>query len=560
MKLPSFNLSGQFHKPPPWPATERRERPLERRIAERRRPAAGPDAEARLRQAAQAAGLGLWEFDCASGETRCSPALKAVAGLPEDDAPLPFERFAALVHPADRQRVMRGIEAALERPGNEEVVQEYRLVRQDGSVRRVLLRGRAFFAAQGGQPLPLGITGMVIDRTPGSTYAPAAPPAIEKRRLVHELQVHQVELEMQNEELREARSQAQTALERYAELYDFAPVGYFSLGRDGSIRQLNLAGARLLGSERGKLVDRRFGLFVAERDRAGFQAFLDEVFAGHGRETCEQALFATEEGAGQRVVGIEAEVDEAGHSCRAVVIDITDRKRAEDELLRSNLELQQFAYIAAHDLQTPLRSINGFAQLLQREYHGIYGAQADHWIEQVVRHVHRMQALIEDLLAYSRVESPGRRFVDTDFGQVFEEVVASLDESIRESGATVTRDPLPVIYGDRVQLAQLLQNLVENSIKYRGEAPPQVHVSARQQAGEWVFSVRDNGIGIAPEHHLRVFEIFSRLHTQQAYPGTGIGLAICSRIVQRHGGRIWVQSEAGQGSVFHFALPDRSRA
>lgn len=228
---------------------------------------------------------------------------------------------------------------------------------------------------------------------------------------------------------------------------------------------------------------------------------------------------------------------------------------ANEALLRSNLELQQFAYIAAHDLQTPLRSISGFAQLLQKDYAGRLGASADDLIRRVVDNAQRMRTLIQDLLVYSRIDSLGRPLRPVALDLLFGEVVAALEPRISELGAEVTRGELPVVLGDRSQLAQVLHNLVDNGLKYHGSDPPRVHVSAEPQGEEWVVSVQDNGIGIAPRHHRRIFDIFRRLHTQQSYPGTGIGLALCRKVVERHGGRIWVESEPGKGSVFRFTLP-----
>ncbi|MDH3583203.1 MAG: ATP-binding protein, partial [Phycisphaerae bacterium] len=206
-------------------------------------------------------------------------------------------------------------------------------------------------------------------------------------------------------------------------------------------------------------------------------------------------------------------------------------------------------------LQTPLRSIAGFVGLLQRRYAGKLDEQADRWIARAVDGTERMQTLIRDLLTYSRVDSRSRPFEPVDTNQAFENALALLEASIEDAGAEVTSDPLPTVYGDASQLVQLLQNLIGNGLKYHGEAAAKVHVSARRQGEEWEFSVRDNGIGIAPEHQERIFEILRRLHSEQEYPGTGIGLAVCRRVVQRHGGRIWVESEPGKGSDFRFTMP-----
>ncbi|MGE5492365.1 MAG: ATP-binding protein [Actinomycetota bacterium] len=230
--------------------------------------------------------------------------------------------------------------------------------------------------------------------------------------------------------------------------------------------------------------------------------------------------------------------------------------QANEALLKSNLDLQQFAHVAAHDMQTPLRSIASFAQLLLKDYGGRLDANADLYIHQVVDNTKRLQMLITDLLAYSRLDSQARPLEVTDLNQVFEEVAATLALPIREAGAQVTRDELPTVPADRIQIAQVLQNLIENGLRYNRSGAPRIHVSAEEQEGGWRLSVQDNGIGIPEKHRERIFEIFRRLHTYQEYPGSGIGLAICHRVVERHGGRIWVESAPeGQGSVFHFTLP-----
>jgi PAS domain S-box-containing protein len=223
-------------------------------------------------------------------------------------------------------------------------------------------------------------------------------------------------------------------------------------------------------------------------------------------------------------------------------------------LERSNIELQQFAYIASHDLQSPLRSISGFVQLLKMECEGKLDEQAADWIRRTIQAIDQMQTLIRDLLAYSRVDSRSRPFAAVSVQEVFNDAVAALDSSIADAKGQVTCGELPVITGDRSQLVQLMQNLIGNGLKYHGDKTPQVHVSAERKGQEWVFSVRDNGIGIEPKYYERIFEIFKRLHDQNEYPGTGIGLAVCRRVANRHGGRIWVESEPGCGSVFYFTI------
>lgn len=251
----------------------------------------------------------------------------------------------------------------------------------------------------------------------------------------------------------------------------------------------------------------------------------------------------------------------------AVVEDVTDYQRAQqaitqaaEELARSNTELQQFAYVASHDLQEPLRMVSSYLQLIQRRYQGQLDADADEFIYFAVDGANRMKILINDLLAYSRVSTQGKALIPTDCQEVLALVLHNLTLAIEEAEAMVTADPLPAVVGDGVQLEQLLRNLIGNAIKFRGDQPPQVHLSVERNNGEWRFAVKDNGIGFAPQYQERIFTVFQRLHSATQYPGTGIGLAICKKIVERHGGRIWAESQPGQGATFYFTLPARPGA
>jgi PAS domain S-box-containing protein len=254
--------------------------------------------------------------------------------------------------------------------------------------------------------------------------------------------------------------------------------------------------------------------------------------------------------------------------------DITSRKQAEQtlrevneqlqlrvqDLARSNMELQQFAYIASHDLQTPLRSISGFLQLLADNYRDKLDVQGEEWITRSVAGARRMQQLIRDLLEYSRVDARAQPFQPVEMREVFHDALEILESSIRECGGRIICDELPTVLGDKALLVQLLQNLLGNAIKYRSSKPLRVQVLAARADGKWRFAVRDNGIGIDPKQHSRIFEIFRRLHTQEAYPGTGIGLAIAQRIVHFHGGDIWVESQLNEGSTFYFTIPEKIKS
>lgn len=235
-----------------------------------------------------------------------------------------------------------------------------------------------------------------------------------------------------------------------------------------------------------------------------------------------------------------------------------DLEKSVVELGRSNSDLQQFAYVASHDLQEPLRMVASYTQLLAKRYKGKLDADADEFIAYAVDGANRMQRLIQDLLAYSRVNTQGQVFEPTSVEAVVGYALDNLRGAIEESGAVVTHDPLPTVMADDRQLLQLFQNLLSNALKFRGEQPPRVHVAAERRGTEWVFSVRDNGIGIDPQYAERIFVVFQRLHNVAEYSGTGIGLAICKKIVERHGGRIWIESQLGKGATFYFTLPARN--
>ncbi|MEO8629669.1 MAG: ATP-binding protein, partial [Betaproteobacteria bacterium] len=252
----------------------------------------------------------------------------------------------------------------------------------------------------------------------------------------------------------------------------------------------------------------------------------------------------------------------AGILVTAAIRDITKRNAAEahlleklEELKRSNEELEQFAYIASHDLQEPLRMVASYTQLLAKRYKGKLDADADEFIAFAVGGASRMQQLIQDLLAYSRVGTQANELLETSSEEALQEALVNLRGAIEDSGALVTHDPLPLVLGDDALLVQLFQNLIGNAIKYRRLEIPQVRISAVRAEGErWLFSVRDNGLGIDPQYFDRIFGMFQRLHTREEFSGTGIGLAICKKIIERHGGSISVESKLGEGSTFHFAL------
>jgi PAS domain S-box-containing protein len=234
---------------------------------------------------------------------------------------------------------------------------------------------------------------------------------------------------------------------------------------------------------------------------------------------------------------------------------LTQLERSNAELQRSNAELELFAYVASHDLKEPLRMVSSFTQLLQHRYGARLGAEGDEFIGYAVDGATRLHQLIDDLLAYSRVENKGGALEEIDCTVPFQTAIANLQAVIEESNAQVTCDPLPRVRGAETQLTQLFQNLISNGIKFRRPETPHIRIRVRATKSAWHFSIRDNGIGIEPEHLESIFVLFKRLHTREEYPGTGLGLAICKKIVERHGGRIWAESIPGRGTSFHFTMP-----
>lgn len=281
---------------------------------------------------------------------------------------------------------------------------------------------------------------------------------------------------------------------------------------------------------------------------AGYPLMVDDRLVG------VMALFARQplpEDTLQALSGIADAVSQ-GVVRRRTETELEERLQ---ELARSNADLEQFAYVASHDLQEPLRMVASYNQLLARRYKGKLDGDADEFIGFTVEGCARMQRLINDLLAYSRVGTRGRDFGDVDLDKIVQGTLHDLERTLSDERAVVTRDPLPTVQGDESQLGQVLQNLVSNAVKFHGESPPQIHIGARDEPNAHVVFVKDNGIGIDPQYFERIFIIFQRLHPREKYPGTGIGLAICKKIVERHGGKISVESRPGEGTTISFSIP-----
>jgi PAS domain S-box-containing protein len=351
---------------------------------------------------------------------------------------------------------------------------------------------------------------------------------------------------------------------KFRDLYDHAPLGYHEYNTEGYITNVNRTDLEMLGYTAEEMIGRPIWKLNVNEDTVREQVMAKLTGTQPPGKELER-IYRRKDGTTFPVL-IEDRLilDEKGciRGIRSTIQDITERKRMEvalrektEELARSNKDLEQFAYVASHDLQEPLRMVTSYVQLLARRYEGKLDSDADEFIGFAVDGAVRMWKLINDLLTYSRVGMRGKELEPTDSEAALSQSVNDLKVTIEENRALVTHDPLPMVMADRSQLGQLFQNLIGNAIKFRGNEPPRVHISASRNGNGWTFSVRDNGIGIAAEYSERIFIIFQRLHSRQEYAGTGIGLAICKKIVERHGGHIWVESEVGKGATFYFILP-----
>src|SRR6202167_2717185 len=353
---------------------------------------------------------------------------------------------------------------------------------------------------------------------------------------------------------------------RYRGLLEAAPDAMVVVNRGGEIVLLNVQAENQFGYRRDELIGQKVKNIIPE----GFEERLIADALRSAEDALAQQIGTGIELTARRKDGSEFPIElmlsplesAEGILVTAAIRDITTRKKAEahllnkmEELNRSNIELGQFAYIASHDLQEPLRMVASYTQLLARRYKGRLDSDADEFITFAVDGANRMQRLIQDLLAYSRVGTKGKELLETSSEEALQRAILNLRGAIADSGAMVTHDPLPPVLADETQLVQLFQNLIGNAIKYQNPGVPRIHISAiKNGGGKWTFSVRDNGLGIDPQYFERIFVMFQRLHKREEFAGTGIGLAICKKIVERHGGTISVESQPGQGSNFLFAL------
>ncbi|GAM11749.1 phytochrome-like protein cph1 [Geobacter sp. OR-1] len=388
----------------------------------------------------------------------------------------------------------------------------------------------------------------------------------ERLKLHHELQVHRLELEMQNAELRRARDDMEKALEMYTDLYDFAPVGYFTLGNNREILAANLTGANLLGAERSMLIGRRFDLFVADESQPKFHALFGRLFESRDKESCE-VMLATG-GNFPLFAQIEAVMFGSGQECRVAVIDITERKQLEmkieamnfdlsakaSDLAAANSELEAFNYTVSHDLRRPLAIIHGYCQVLQ----GLCSNQLDEQSKEFIREIYdgtlRMNRLITALLTFSRVTRDEMHRKTVDLSVMAKTVAAELEKGDPERRVTFRIAKKISADGDAGLLCIVLENLIGNAWKFTGNRKGTViEVGMTECDGKPAYFVRDNGPGFDLTDAEKLFAPFHRLHGTEV-DGHGIGLATVDRIIRRHGGRVWAESEPGKGAAFMFTL------
>ncbi len=497
---------------------------LYKEIAERKR------AEDEIRATLYGIGDGVIATDASGHVKRMNPVAETLTGWSESDAlDKPLLQIFRIINEETRQPVDNPVNRVIREGLVVGLANHTLLVASDGTERPVADSGAPIRDANG------VITGAVLVFR-DQTAERAAAAALRKSE------------------------------EKYRDIVENAIEGIYQTSTSGQYISVNPAYVRMLGYESAdelmsSIADISKQFYVDPSERAELLALLTEHGSVSGFEI---RAYRKDKSIINLAVSTRAVKDEKGNfiCLEGIVEDITARKEAEKELrrlnedlLRSNRELEQFAYVASHDLQEPLRMVSSYTQLLAKRYEGKLDQDAHDFIHFAVDGANRMQRLIHDLLAYSRITTRGSPFAPVDLHEALGEASANLQTAISESSAMVTNGELPTVNADRTQLVQVFQNLVGNAIKFRKkDEPPRIHVAGERAGAEWIISVKDNGIGIDPQYFNRLFTIFQRLHGKQEYPGTGVGLAICQRIMTRHGGRIWVESSPDDGATFRFTM------
>lgn len=481
-----------------------------------------------LGQVQQMAHVGHWQIDLPARTLSWSDEMYRIHGLTRDAFSPTLQTALATYHDEDRAGVAALIERALD--SGQGFDTEFRLLRPDGDVRHVALHGKCIVDEAGNVEAVFGIK---LDLT---------------------------EHKLAAEALRERESLIRSILQSSA-------IGIITIDEQGRVESFNDRAEALFGYTREEVIGQNINRLMPPPYRGEHDGYLDTYgrtgqakIIGLGRDVVARRKDGT-------TFPIHLSVSENNLGSRrlytGMVIDITERKAAEEalqgyiEALKlSNEELEHFAYVASHDLQEPLRTVSSFARLLQQRYGEQFDADADEFIDFIVEGTERMQALIKALLSYSRVGRQDLKRMPVSVEKLVQRTLDGLRSMIDEAGAEISLSSFPTVRADPVLLGLVLQNLISNAIKFRGAAPLRIHISCEKTGTMWRFAVCDNGIGIDMSYRDRIFEVFKRLHSRRKYAGTGIGLAVCKKIVERHGGRIWVESEPGKGATFLFTLPE----
>ncbi len=485
--------------------------------------------EERLSLAQKAANIGIFEENFQTGAIFWTPELEALHGLQPGEFPRTMDAWKKFVHPDDPLEVLQVVEHAFET--GKSVEGEWRVIWPDGSVHWLAGRWQVFKDAEGN---PLKMISANIDVTKRKEAEEALKESEERFDLaVKAAQEGIWDWNMETDKVWHSHRYNEMLGYSDDEMGNHVSAWLHLLHPDDKKRTLQLVDAVMIG-------ERDYEIEFRLRHRDGH--YLNILSRGF-------PVRRDSDGKIVRIVGTH--------------FDLTELKKTEEKLQetvhdleRSNEELDQFAYVTSHDLQEPLRTITSFTQLLKRRYKGNLDSDADEFMDYIVDATKRMQNLIKELLEYSRVISKGEKFKLVSTKGIVKDILSDYQVTIKENNGEITCDELPEVYSDKRLLTQVFQNLIGNAIKYRKpEEPPKIHISARKEDNEYVFSISDNGIGIEPQYFNRIFMIFQRLHTIEKYEGTGIGLAIVKKIIDRLQGRIWLESELGKGSTFYFTIP-----